>query len=52
MAGIGAIRYHHSALGSCIHRDRLCDPAVGSGSLFLRFAKVLGPNGVRQGYYG
>lgn len=41
-----------SALGSCIQRDQLCDPAVGSGSLLLKFAKVLGPNGVRQGYYG
>ena len=30
----------------------MCDPAVGSGSLLLKFAKVLGPNGVRQGYYG
>lgn len=35
MAGIGAIRYHHSALGSCIHRDRLCDPACGSGNFLL-----------------
>ena len=31
---------------------RVYDPAVGSGSLLLKFAKVLGPNGVRQGYYG
>ena len=29
---------------------RVYDPAVGSGSLLLKFAKVLGPNGVRQGY--
>ena len=28
------------------------DPAVVSGSLLLKSAKVLGPNGVRQGYYG
>lgn len=27
------------------------DPACGSGSLLLKFAKVL-PNGVRQGYFG
>ncbi|MDK7084039.1 type I restriction-modification system subunit M [Pseudoglutamicibacter cumminsii] len=32
--------------------QRVYDPAVGSGSLLLKFAKVLGPNGVRQGYYG
>ena len=28
------------------------DPAVGSGSLLLKFKKVLGPHGVTQGYYG
>ena len=28
------------------------DPACGSGSLLLKFAKVLGPNKVRQGFYG
>lgn len=32
--------------------NRVYDPAVGSGSLLLKFAKVLGPHGVRQGYYG
>lgn len=32
--------------------NRVDDPAVGSGSLLLKFAKVLGPHGVRQGYYG
>ena len=34
------------------HVNRVYDPAVGSGSLLLKFAKVLGPHGVRQGYYG
>ncbi len=32
--------------------NKVYDPAVGSGSLLLKFQKVLGPNGVRQGYYG
>lgn len=32
--------------------NRVYDPAVGSGSLLLKFAKVLGPHGVRRGYYG
>lgn len=31
--------------------NRVYDPACGSGSLLLKFAKVL-PNGVRQGFYG
>ena len=31
--------------------NRVYDPACGSGSLLLKFAKVL-PNGVRQGYFG
>src|SRR5690625_457792 len=48
IAGIDAIRWHRSALVPCIHRDTLCDPAVGSGSLLLQFAKVLGKENVRQ----
>ncbi|MCH7229708.1 type I restriction-modification system subunit M [Glycomyces sp. L485] len=32
--------------------NRVYDPAVGSGSLLLKFAKVLGKNNVRQGFYG
>jgi len=31
--------------------NKVYDPACGSGSLLLKFAKVL-PNGVRQGYFG
>jgi type I restriction enzyme M protein len=31
--------------------NRVYDPACGSGSLLLKFAKVL-PHGVRQGYFG
>ncbi len=32
--------------------NKVYDPAVGSGSLLLKFDKVLGKNNVRQGFYG
>ncbi|MGP7960675.1 type I restriction-modification system subunit M [Sanguibacter sp. A247] len=32
--------------------NKVYDPACGSGSLLLKFRKVLGKDGVRQGYYG
>ena len=32
--------------------NKVYDPACGSGSLLLKFAKVLGTNTVRQGVYG
>ena len=32
------------------HIDKVYDPACGSGSLLLKFAKVLGKNNVRQGF--
>lgn len=32
--------------------NKVYDPAVGSGSLLLKFDKILGKDGVRQGYYG
>lgn len=32
--------------------NRVYDPAAGSGSLLLKFAKVLGKDNVRQGFYG
>lgn len=32
--------------------NKVYDPAVGSGSLLLKFRKVLGPDKVRQGYFG
>ncbi|MBP2458920.1 type I restriction-modification system subunit M [Clavibacter michiganensis] len=32
--------------------SRVYDPAAGSGSLLLKFAKVLGKENVRQGFYG
>jgi len=32
--------------------NKVYDPAVGSGSLLLNFAKVLGKENVRQGFYG
>ncbi|MEU8182074.1 type I restriction-modification system subunit M [Micromonospora sp. NPDC049047] len=32
--------------------NKVYDPAVGSGSLLLKFQKVLGPGNVRQGFFG
>jgi type I restriction-modification system DNA methylase subunit len=32
--------------------NKVYDPACGSGSLLLKFRKVLGKDGVRQGYFG
>ena len=32
--------------------NKVYDPACGSGSLLLKFAKVLGTDGVRKGFYG
>lgn len=32
--------------------NKVYDPAMGSGSLLLKFAKVLGKENVRQGFYG
>jgi type I restriction enzyme M protein len=32
--------------------NRVYDPACGSGALLLQFAKVLGKDNVRQGFYG
>ncbi len=32
--------------------NKVYDPACGSGSLLLKFAKVLGKENVRQGFYG
>ncbi len=32
--------------------NKVYDPAVGSGSLLLKFQKALGPGKVRQGYFG
>lgn len=32
--------------------NRVYDPACGSGSLLLKFAKVLGKENVKQGFYG
>ncbi|MCL2403473.1 MAG: type I restriction-modification system subunit M [Coriobacteriia bacterium] len=32
--------------------NRVYDPACGSGSLLLKFAKILGKDNVRQGFYG
>lgn len=32
--------------------NKVYDPACGSGSLLLNFAKLLGPDNVRRGYFG
>lgn len=32
--------------------NKVYDPACGSGSLLLKFAKILGVDGVRKGFYG
>lgn len=32
--------------------NKVYDPACGSGSLLLKFAKILGKNNVRQGFFG
>ncbi len=32
--------------------DKVYDPACGSGSLLLKFAKVLGKNNIRTGFFG
>lgn len=32
--------------------NKVYDPAVGSGSLLLKFQKILGPGKVRQGFFG
>jgi len=36
----------------CINLDTAIDPACGSGSLLLKFAKVIGRENVRNGFYG
>lgn len=36
----------------CINFVRAIDPAVGSGSLLLKFAKILGKDNVRNGFFG
>ncbi len=32
--------------------NKVYDPACGSGSLLLKFAKILGPENVKQGFFG
>ena len=40
------------AFSVCIKVSVFIDPACGSGSLLLKFAKVLGKDNVRQGFFG
>lgn len=51
LASFGDHRKYPAARGLCIQSACLCDPAVGSGSLLLKFAKVLGEENV-GGFYG
>lgn len=39
-------------IGSKTSVNKVYDPACGSGSLLLKFAKVLGVDGIRQGFFG
>ncbi|OOF71760.1 type I restriction-modification system subunit M, partial [Rodentibacter caecimuris] len=39
-------------IGDKTHINKVYDPACGSGSLLLKFAKVLGKDKVRQGFFG
>ena len=40
------------AFSVCIKDSVFIDPAVGSGSLLLKFAKILGKDNVRNGFFG
>ncbi|MEJ1922238.1 type I restriction-modification system subunit M [Microbacterium sp. KHB019] len=42
----------HIAVAGKTAVNKVYDPAAGSGSLLLKFAKVLGKDNVRQGFYG
>lgn len=39
-------------IGNRASVNKVYDPACGSGSLLLKFAKILGTDNVRQGFYG
>lgn len=43
-----AFNYIYACIKDCV----LIDPAVGSGSLLLKFAKILGKDNVRNGFFG
>lgn len=42
----------HIVVGNKKQVNKVYDPACGSGSLLLKFAKVLGKDKIRQGFYG
>jgi len=42
----------HIALVDRTEVNKVYDPACGSGSLLLKFAKILGKDNVRQGFFG
>ncbi|WP_293673634.1 type I restriction-modification system subunit M [uncultured Parolsenella sp.] len=39
-------------IGNKTSVNKVYDPACGSGSLLLKFAKILGPENVRRGFFG
>lgn len=46
-------QYLHSVVAVLIRgQSRAIDPAVGNGSLLLKFAKILGKENVRNGFFG
>lgn len=50
--GCSSLRGRNRLPLCCIKLDTATDPACGSGSLLLKFAKVLGKDKVRQGFFG
>jgi len=42
----------HIAIADKTEVNKVYDPACGSGSLLLKFAKILGKDNVRQGFFG
>src|SRR5690554_5082547 len=43
---------HNLGFQNCIKDGKNIDPACGSGSLLLKFAKILGKENVRLGFFG
>lgn len=50
--GCSSLRGRNKLPLCCIKLDTATDPAVGSGSLLLKFAKILGKENVRNGFFG
>lgn len=50
--GCSSLRGRNRLPLCCIKLDTATDPACGSGSLLLKYAKILGKDKVRNGYFG